>query len=176
MMAEKDDDLSSEKGVDYSQLRDYLKRGMWEEADEETLRVMLKAAGREEEKWLYDKDIDNFPCTDLRTIDKLWVKYSEGRFGFSVQKRIYQSLGDTRKYDYEIWEAFGDRVGWRVNGEWLGNSNLQHNKQAKTKTGHLPRRVYRVVGGEVREYGMILEHIFGDGGNSLASRLAKFNL
>lgn len=37
MMAEKDDDLSSEKGVDYSQLRDYLKAEMWKEADEEIL-------------------------------------------------------------------------------------------------------------------------------------------
>ena len=58
--------------------------------------------------------IDNFPCEDLRTIDQLWVKYSDGRFGFSVQKRIYQEFVENG-YEYgsqDIWEAFGDKIGW----------------------------------------------------------------
>jgi len=62
----------------YQKLRDFLKAGEWENADLETLRVMLQVADRS----------PNFPCFDLRTIDQLWVKYSNGRFGFSVQKRI----------------------------------------------------------------------------------------
>jgi len=55
---------------------------------------MFEVAGRTKEESLRTEDIDNFPCEDLRTIDQLWVKYSNGRFGFSVQKRIYQSLGN----------------------------------------------------------------------------------
>ena len=161
LLKEEADDLRSDKGVDYSQLRDYLKAGRWKEADEETARVMCKAAGREKEGWLREEDIDNFPCTDLRTIDKLWVKYSQGRFGFSVQKRIYQSLGGTREYDEKIWEAFGDCVGWRAMGEWKGGwREIQFNKQAKE--GHLPsglRSKERVLGGF----------------SSLASRLVKCN-
>ena len=58
---------------------------------------MLAVAKREKE--LDVNSIDNFPCEDLRTIDQLWVKYSDGRFGFSVQKRIYQNLGGTRGYN-----------------------------------------------------------------------------
>ncbi|MFM6250457.1 MAG: GUN4 domain-containing protein, partial [Dolichospermum sp.] len=77
-------ELKSDVGMDYSKLRDLLKAGKWKEADEETLRVMLVVAKREEEGWLDTESIDNFPCADLRTIDQLWVKYSEGRFGFSV--------------------------------------------------------------------------------------------
>ncbi|HEY9611918.1 GUN4 domain-containing protein [Allocoleopsis sp.] len=50
---------------------------------------MLKAAGREKEGWLNVKSIEMFPYADLRTIDSLWVKYSDGRFGFSVQNRIW---------------------------------------------------------------------------------------
>ncbi|MFM6610153.1 MAG: GUN4 domain-containing protein, partial [Dolichospermum sp.] len=88
-------ELKSYVGMDYRKLRDLLKAGKWKEADEETLRVML-AVAREREGWLNVESIDNFPCADLRTIDQLWVKYSDGRFGFSVQKRIYQSLGGTR--------------------------------------------------------------------------------
>ena len=80
-------------GMDYINLRNLLAAKKWKEADEETRRVMLKVAGREEGGWLDRKSIDKFPCEDLRTIDQLWVKYSNGRFGFSVQERIYQSLG-----------------------------------------------------------------------------------
>ncbi|MDF5737829.1 MULTISPECIES: GUN4 domain-containing protein [unclassified Nostoc] len=98
-------DLLSEKGVDYTRLRDLLRDSEWKEADQETLAVMLKATGREKEGWLDIDSSKNFPCTDLRTIDQLWVKYSNGRFGFSVQKRIWESVGK----DYE---KFGDRVGW----------------------------------------------------------------
>ncbi|MHC5723380.1 MAG: GUN4 domain-containing protein, partial [Nostoc sp.] len=107
--------------MDYTRLRDLLAAGEWKEANQETDRVMLAVAGREKERWFDYESIDSFPCEDLRIIDQLWVKYSNGHFGFSVQKRIYQSLGGTKRYDKKIWEAFGDRVGWRNkgNGNWI---------------------------------------------------------
>jgi serine/threonine protein kinase len=133
------DDLSSEKGVDYGRLRDLLKACEWKDADYETYLCMLKAAGQEEKGYLELEDIDNFPCTDLRTIDRLWVKYSNGRFGFSVQKRIYQELGGTREYDEKIWKAFGDRVGWRQGGEWMDYDDLRWDKNCGvTPLGHIP--------------------------------------
>ena len=98
---------------------------------------MLKVTKRDKEGWVRVKDIDNFPCEDLGTIDKLWVKYSNGKFGFSVQKKIYQSLGGTRQYDRKIWEALGDQVGWRQRGSWLGYSDLDFNLNTHY-TGHLP--------------------------------------
>ncbi|NET86888.1 MAG: protein kinase [Kamptonema sp. SIO1D9] len=151
LLSPKGDDLSSEVGVDYTKLRNLLAAGEWKEADEETGRVMVKVANREEEGWLSVKDIDNFPCTDLRTIDQLWVKYSKGRFGFSVQKQIYQSLGGTRNYEVKIWEAFGSRVGWRKEDDWLYYKDLTFDLTAPL--GHLPvgrnkrARVRWVVGG-----------------------------
>ncbi|MFM6006400.1 MAG: GUN4 domain-containing protein, partial [Sphaerospermopsis kisseleviana] len=94
-----------------------------------------------------------------------WVKYSEGRFGFSVQKEIYQEVGGTREYNKEIWENFGDRVGWRKD-YWLMYNQLNFTTDAykDAKAGHLPR------GGE----GGVL--MFGLGFGSLASRLVKCNL
>ncbi|MEH2395549.1 MAG: GUN4 domain-containing protein [Nostoc sp.] len=133
------DDLSSEKGVTYTQLRDLLAAGKWKEADEETLAVMLKASTREEEGWFDTESINNFPCTDLRTIDQLWVKYSNGYFGFSVQKKIYLECGGKANGEYyeEAWEKFGDRVGWRVKGEWIfGEEDVVFNTLAPK--GHLP--------------------------------------
>jgi len=163
---EPDVPLKSERGVDYTKLRDLLATGKWKEADEETARVMLKVAGREKELWLDSSSIDNFPCEDLRTIDQLWVEYSNGLFGFSVQKRIYESLGGTRKYDDKIWEAFGDRVGWRVNNEWLRYNDLKFNTTAPE--GHLPRgRRDGVLGLWRYEGGWV---------SSLASRLVECNI
>ncbi|MEG4996178.1 serine/threonine-protein kinase [Microcoleus sp. B4-D4] len=123
-------------GMDYINLRNLLAAKNWKEADEETQRVMLKVAGREKKGWLDEESIDKFPCEDLRTIDQLWVKYSNGRFGFSVQKRIYQSLGGTREYDREVWFKFCDRVGWRKNNELLSGKDFTFSEKAPE--AHLP--------------------------------------
>ncbi|MFM6011225.1 MAG: GUN4 domain-containing protein, partial [Dolichospermum sp.] len=161
--------LQSSCGVDYRKLRDLLAAGKWKEADEETLRVMLAVAKREKEGWLNVESIDNFPCADLRTIDQLWVKYSDGRFGFSVQKRIYQGLGGTREYNQEIWwEMFGDKVGWTKGGSWLYYSDITFDKKAPE--GHFPVVIIELswvwIGGG---FGAVLF-------SSLASRLVNCNI
>jgi len=158
--------LISAEGVDYGKLDRLLASEKWQEADHETKNKMLEAAGRTGERWFRIEDIDRFLCEDLRTIDQLWVKYSNGLFGFSVQKRIYESLGGSGEYDQKIWEAFGDRVGWRVNHKWLSYTDLKFN--TKAQIGHLPR------GGG---YGVVP---FGWRGvfrySSLASRLVECNI
>ena len=122
--------LVSAVGVDYNKLRDLLVAKNWKEADLETNKRMLEVAGRESQGWLRVKDVENFPCQDLGTIDKLWVKYSGGKFGFSVQKQIYQDLGGTKDYDKKVWESFGDKVGWRKWGSWLNYSCLLYTSDA----------------------------------------------
>jgi hypothetical protein len=133
-------ELKSEKNVDYTKLRDLLAAGKWKEADEETFKVMLEAANQTSRGWLDEDDINNFPCEDLRTINQLWLHYSKGKFGFSVQAEIYRSLGGTREYNEEVWKKFGDRVGWRKGGSWLSYSDLTFNINALP--AHLPSRRY----------------------------------
>ncbi|WP_225225415.1 GUN4 domain-containing protein [Komarekiella delphini-convector] len=133
------DDLSSEKGVNYRRLRDLLAAGKWQEADTETFTVMFQASGREKERCLDRESIKNFPSTDLRTIDQLWVKYSNGRFGFSVQKKIYLSVGGKAdgKYHEEAEDRFCDRVGWKVQGSWI-NYPEEVSFNTSAPEGHLP--------------------------------------
>jgi serine/threonine protein kinase len=140
------DSLKSERGVDYTRLRDLLATGEWKEADRETLKVMLKAARREKEGYFNRESIENFPCDDLRTIDQLWVKYSQGRFGFSVQKKIWLEVGG--KVDYETECKLGDRVGWRKDKGWLEYDDLTFNLKPAPR-GHLPScaRVFAWGGG-----------------------------
>jgi len=143
------DSLKSAQGVDYTRLRDLLATGEWKEADQETFKVMLKAARPEKEGWFDTNSIENFPGDDLRTIDKLWVKYSQGHFGFSVQKKIWLEIGGKVDYDTEC--KLGDRVGWRKRRkgrkDWLSYNDLTFNLQAPR--GHLPSsaRVFAWGGG-----------------------------
>ncbi|WP_392531658.1 GUN4 domain-containing protein [Nostoc sp. C117] len=132
------DDLSSEVGVDYSKLRDYLAAGNWKEADNETYLVMLQAVGCEGGDWIKDQELFKFPCKDLRTIDRLWVNYSNGRFGFSVQKEIYLSVGGKldSKYYKEAWDKFGDCIGWKMNSNWISYREVTYDNSALK--GHLP--------------------------------------
>lgn len=127
--------------VDYRKLRDLLAAEEWRKADEETRTVMLLVARRKREGWIRDEDIDQFHCQDLRTIEQLWVTYSYGWFGFSAQKQIWQDVGKQYK-------AFGNRVGWRNNGEWLSLKDLNFNLGAPK--GHLPIVVCPIGWGDGR--------------------------
>ena len=132
--------LLSEAGTDYTQLRDLLEAGKWREADEETARVILQASGHKERDWLDEEDMKALPSRDLQTIDQLWSKYSNGRFGFSVQKRIWLGVGgQPGYYDEEIYNKFGETVGWYIKDE--GNWLLwkEHTFGLNAPQGHLPR-------------------------------------
>ncbi|NES68522.1 MAG: hypothetical protein F6K24_26455, partial [Okeania sp. SIO2D1] len=108
-----------DKNADYLTLEYLLKQEQWKEADEETLSTMVKISNQEKGVSLDVESIKNFPCSELREIDRLWLKYSKNKFGFSVQKEIYESVGGTKEYKDKVWIEFGDKVGWRQLGTWL---------------------------------------------------------
>ncbi|BAY24231.1 serine/threonine protein kinase [Calothrix sp. NIES-2100] len=129
------DDLSSDKNVDYRRLANLLKIGEWKEADKETLAVMLEASGRKNEGWMDIESIKNFPSTDLHTIDQLWVKYSNGKFGFSVQKNILENITAAPSIKENI--KFGSQIGWyRDKKGWLSGKNLYFH--TSMHQGYLP--------------------------------------
>ena len=135
-----EDDLSSEKGTDYIRLRDLLKKGAWKEADQETYLLMLFAMSKKERKEIKSESILKIPSSDLRTIDRLWVKYSNGKFGFSVQQQIYVECGAKLDGSYpsgEILLSFLDRIAWQKNGKYVLYDQL--NFDINAPYGHLPR-------------------------------------
>lgn len=97
---------------------------------------MLKVCNQEENGWLRVEDIKQFPCIDLHTINRLWVWYSSGRFGFSIQKRIWQSVGGKSNTSWETYCPEGECVGWRVRNRWLDEWNLTYTLGAPIR--HLP--------------------------------------
>jgi hypothetical protein len=128
-LMESQNKLLSNVGIDYTPLFDLLVARQWKAADEKTALVMLEIADRVKDGWLREIDITNFPILDLQTIDSLWVKHSQERFGFSVQSRIWQNVdGDYAK--------FSDAVEWRLNYTWQKYSSLTFKVDAPV--GHLP--------------------------------------
>jgi archaellum component FlaC len=142
--------LISEAGIDYSRLQNFLAAGEWGKANNET-RIILETL-----PWLVTGDcnssIDNqgiqqIPAPDIQTIDNLWLHYSYGRFGFSIQKRIYKEV------DENLVEL-GKNVGWVQSGVddvefWRSYSKLGYSEHGKlcrydlsfqldTFIGHLP--------------------------------------
>ncbi|MTJ12004.1 protein kinase [Anabaena sp. UHCC 0187] len=134
------DEKVSAVGMNYTKLQDLLKDGKWQEADVETTRVMLAVVKKENDGCLSEKDIENFPCEDIRTIDKLWLKYSNGHFGFSVQNRMYQDLVNTGTPEALIWDKFGDIVGWKQDKKWMYYDDLTFDLSAPI--AHLPGGIF----------------------------------
>jgi hypothetical protein len=87
---------------------------------------MLEVGGRNETDYLRPEELLNFPCTDLLTVDALWVRYSNGKWGFSVQKRIYVECGaklDGSNLSDAIWEGFCHRIGWFKDNSYVSYSD-----------------------------------------------------
>uniref|UniRef100_UPI0013655721 GUN4 domain-containing protein n=1 Tax=Cylindrospermopsis raciborskii TaxID=77022 RepID=UPI0013655721 len=146
LLSSKDSELAKSSGYIpqiFLKLDSLLKSQNFREADLETDKVILAVANREREGWLRIEDAEKFPCKELRSIDQLWLKYSRGKFGISVQQQIYQSLGGTKYLDYDVWCKMGDRVGWRKGGKWLSYSDLNFSQQAPS--GHLPHLVFSLT-------------------------------
>ena len=104
-------------------------------ADKETGDLILRVVGRTEKGYLSNEDIKSFPCTDLKTIDRLWLKYSNDRHGFSIQKQIFYAIGGkpNQVYDQRLWEKFIFQVGWF--DDYAGMTNFSF---ATSPKGHLP--------------------------------------
>ncbi|MEG4444859.1 GUN4 domain-containing protein [Microcoleus sp. AT9_B5] len=127
-----DTSASNSYGRDYRHLRDLLAEGKWREADEETSQMILRVAKYDaKESYITPQIPQHTPCEDICTIDRLWLKYSNGRFGFSVQRRIISAIG------YEIGEenalsimvTYGKREG--SGAQQMNQRRLQSELQKK---------------------------------------------
>lgn len=121
-------------GQDYTHLRDLLAEGKWREADEETGKIIFNVGNYTYgEHGITTATHETTPCKDLSTIDRLWLKYSNGRFGFSVQRRIILGIqedalfillrkpserkGNTweeMKKEIELQNNFNKLIGWYI--------------------------------------------------------------
>jgi len=99
----------------YNHLQNLLKNSDFRGADMETTRIMLEVAGEARETLTPD-DVSKYPCNSLQIIDQMWLKYTDQKFGFSIQLKTYYQAGgniDTiRSQDVTVLKKFADQVGW----------------------------------------------------------------
>ncbi len=125
-------DLKSAKSIDYTELQNLLIRGKYQEADVLTRVKLCELAGETaiKRKWVYFTEVDKFPATDLETLDQLWYIYSEGKFGYRVQRQIWLSLGQ----DFEkLWA----KINWKNGNKWTKYPQ-EFTWDLSAPLGHLP--------------------------------------
>ena len=98
---------------------------------------VLAGEDAEDRGWVYFTEARQFPVKDLLTIDALWTFYSDGRFGFSVQRKIW--VGQRRQ-----WAKFFKQIDW-VQGEnnayrkWPEGSSGRRRRRAGIALTNAPR-------------------------------------
>jgi len=131
--------LPSDVGMDYVPLATMLATGQLAEADQFTRDALIVLAGSKEKgrSFVYFTEVKRIPNTDLATIERLWNKFSGGKFGYTVQKKKYRQS----KQDFEV---FCTKIGWNTqDGEverkkrWFGASEFIYDVK-KAPEGHLP--------------------------------------
>nr|ARW68212.1 hypothetical protein [Chondria sp. (in: red algae)] len=119
--------------INYQPLQDILINQKFQEADKLTsqyLCELVEIKTNYKKNWLYFTDIQFMPSEDLFTLDLLWKIYSKGKFGLSIQKKIWTS-------NNKKWEKLWEKIGWTDNG----NTKRYPNEFIWTldaPQGHLP--------------------------------------
>ncbi|CAO2838147.1 unnamed protein product [Amaranthus hypochondriacus] len=127
-------------------LQQHLASGDFRQADDETRRLLIVLAGEAAIKrgYVYFTEVQFIPKDDLKAIDELWKKFSNGRYGYSVQKKIWVKVnkdftrffikvGWMKKLDTEI-EQFNYRA---FPNEFMWEFNMNDEKNNPPE-GHLP--------------------------------------
>lgn len=139
-----------EPPLNCEKLRQLLELKKWKEADFETKRLLLELMRREKEGWLQPDDIKKLSLQALLSIDKLWIRYSDGSFGFSVQNKIWRSLGCKSSPEVAIQtmseNRFGKAVHWYINNLWLSPWDA-FDYETQSVRGSLPREYIFALSG-----------------------------
>ncbi|XP_010930212.1 tetrapyrrole-binding protein, chloroplastic [Elaeis guineensis] len=85
----------------------HLEASDFRQADEETRRLLIALAGDAAQKrgYVFFSEVQFIAAADLQAIDRLWRLHSSDRFGYSVQRRIWEKS----RRDFT---RFFIRVGW----------------------------------------------------------------
>ncbi len=138
--------ISQKTGIDYTKLRNLLREKKWSEADIHTYQLVeqiVKTAKQQNEHIFIELNtIAEFSCPDIRTVDSLWKKYSDNKFGFSPQQEVWQNVNQKGDFSTQTWRRFATKVGWKKGEVINGTGYLLYDEldfePSKAPAGHLP--------------------------------------
>lgn len=119
--------------LDYSNLRDSLRKKQWKEADLETYKLLKIGAQDYYYSGISKTNIKSISCLQLIILDKLWSLYSNGKFGFSIWTRRWKEHGEPTPADKLKWEDFLESISWKDQKSEAGSFSL-----ANFHIGQLP--------------------------------------
>jgi len=124
--------LQSEQSIDYLPLQKLLAKQAFQAADALTLAKLCELSGPAaiKRKWVYFTEIEQYPIVDLHTINQLWLVHSEGKFGYSIQRQVWLSVGKN-------WEALWPKINWRSGRNWTRYPD-EFTWDLSAPKGHLP--------------------------------------
>ena len=133
--------LASAKGIDYGPLMEQLRVGDFKSADQTTRDVLIEMAGEAATKrgYVYWTEARQLPNEDLATVENLWLHYSDGKFGYTVQKNVW-------RLQKGVFDKFCDKIGWTTTDDitgqlrkrrWFGESEFFYVLDEAPKA-HLP--------------------------------------
>lgn len=106
----------------FGHLRDLLAEGNFKAADQETAQVLMGVINKTPDT-ISPEDIENFPIGPLKIVDRLWRRYSDNRFGLSIQLQKYQEVGGNLNtliaQDADLFLEYCDLIGWRQNEKFI---------------------------------------------------------
>lgn len=125
---------SNNDDISFDVLEQHLSAKNFRQADEVTRRLLILLAGESAQTrgYVFFSEVQFISETDLKTIDELWRKYSNEKFGYSVQKKIWNrvnrdftrfflKVGWMKKLDTEIeqynYRSFPDEFTWEMNDD-----------------------------------------------------------
>jgi hypothetical protein len=134
----------------FKRLKDLLESNRLKEADLETKQLLLQLTNREQEGWLRPEDVKSLPHPSLLAIDQLWLKYSNGQFGFSVQSQIWRELSCSSSPNIAVQtiseNRFGKFIHWHGKSTWLSPWDT-FNYDRQLPKGSLPREYIFALSG-----------------------------
>lgn len=103
----------SAQGMDYTELQQALAVQQFEQADRLTSAILRELAGPDAVRrgYVYYSEVPAIASTDLDSLDRLWVSFSRGRFGFSVQGRLLRACNGR-------WDQLWPRLDWKNGSQW----------------------------------------------------------
>ena len=77
---------------DLHDLATLLEAEAWQAADRVTQSLLLASVNQSQVGHFSALTLAQVPCQMLHELDYLWVRASQGNFGFSVQQRLYHQM------------------------------------------------------------------------------------
>jgi GUN4-like len=138
--------IESEKSKrKYRKLVYLLKTAQWREADEETVSLIEKLMPSPKRRYgCSNIDVAQITPRELKTINKIWLEASGGRFGFSVQKRVWHRIKNLDSNGYlnigkTEYDVFAEAVGWSNDMSRIYHADFDY--QIANPQGYLPAKI-----------------------------------